>query len=480
MSNIVEQTRSHDTNHSSPLFSRHTDVVAALAELGVFRVDLATGERTVHRLWQEWGLNERSLYGDERLSVVHPADRERVRAELRALQGGTSDWSQSEYRVSTPDGYRWVLSRLMVVGRRTDGAPRLIIGADYDITDRKRAEVDLRLSRAEAEFRAQEAETLRIAGAVIASTLDLNEAVLRVLDQAHLVIPYDRATVQLIEGTELRVIGSAGSGALAPGLRFSIADCDAYAAVIDRDEPVSQDNPEIDLSSCPDGDVCWFAVPLRSAAVVVGIMTFSAAEPDRLGHDHWKMACALADHVGAAVRNARLYEETRRLAVTDVLTGATTRRWFMPHASAQIEQAKRFGEPISLLMLDIDHFKQINDHYGHTKGDDVLREVGSKLRAVLRGLDAVCRYGGEEFVLLLPRTGHSVALQIAERIRRTLSEISRGDGWSPLTVSIGVATAGRDDASSFCTEELIQRADEALYQAKTSGRNRVFSANDAR
>ena len=148
----------------------------------------------------------------------------------------------------------------------------------------------------------------------------------------------------------------------------------------------------------------------------------------------------------------------------------------MPHAASQLEQARRFGEPISVLMIDIDHFKQINDRFGHGRGDEILHEVGRRLRETLRGLDAVCRYGGEEFVVLLPRTGHSVAVEIAERIRGTLRQIARGDDQEPLTASIGVSTAYGDEPGSYDTDELIHRADAALYDAKSGGRDRVCSA----
>lgn len=434
--------------------------LAALAELGVFLVDRRRGSAYPHRLWRKWGIDARALFGERRLEIVHTMDRDRVRAEFDALEGGERDSSQGEYRITTAEGDRWVLSRLEVVSREPEGGIRVIVGADFDVTERKRAEINLRLSRAEAEFRAQEAETLRIAGAVIASTLELDEVVHRVLQQAQLVIPFDQASVQTLTDGELIVVGSSSSAEI--GTRRLLSEAPLERSVIEGGQAVHERGS--------------FAVPLHDGAEAIGVMTFHGHEESPLSGDHEKMASALADHVSIAVRNARLYAETRHLAVTDVLTGSATRRWFLPHADAQVEQARRFAEPISVLMIDIDHFKQINDTRGHAAGDSVLRELGERLRTTLRGLDAVCRYGGEEFVVLLPRTGAQTAAQIAERIRKTVRAISRPEGDPPVTVSIGAATTDTDDGASYEINELIRRADSALYAAKAAGRDRVHAA----
>jgi diguanylate cyclase (GGDEF)-like protein len=164
-------------------------------------------------------------------------------------------------------------------------------------------------------------------------------------------------------------------------------------------------------------------------------------------------------------QNSRLIE----IATTDELTGVNNRRRFGEDLNLHAALAARHGLPLSLIMLDVDHFKQYNDTYGHLAGDDVLRTIATILRTEVREHDLVARYGGEEFVLLLPSTGPEAATEVAERLRKA---ISKGT-WNmvQLTASFGVATT--DPSHMITVEELIAQADEALYYSKNAGRNRV-------
>ncbi len=170
----------------------------------------------------------------------------------------------------------------------------------------------------------------------------------------------------------------------------------------------------------------------------------------------------LAVHDQLARQNARLAE----LATTDELTGVKNRRRFREDLDLLFAQADRQASPLSLIMLDIDHFKQYNDQFGHPAGDRVLHEVGSTLRAILRNHDVVARYGGEEFVVLLPATQSDEALRVAERIRAAISNCRCPH--SPITASLGVATS---DPVTLNAATLVDQADRALYHSKQSGRN---------
>jgi two-component system cell cycle response regulator len=164
--------------------------------------------------------------------------------------------------------------------------------------------------------------------------------------------------------------------------------------------------------------------------------------------------------------------QSMELAVTDQLTGLNNRRYMMGQLDALLERTSSGGDPVSLLMLDIDHFKRVNDTWGHTLGDEVLREVAIRLASSVRAVDIPCRYGGEEFVVVMPATRLTDAARIAERIRTAISvePFAVGDREIPVTVSLGVsASDGADDRP----ESLIRRADEALYEAKAAGRNQV-------
>jgi two-component system cell cycle response regulator len=169
-------------------------------------------------------------------------------------------------------------------------------------------------------------------------------------------------------------------------------------------------------------------------------------------------------------------DHSLELAVTDQLTGLHNRRYMSTQLSALVARAARGGEQVAVLMIDIDHFKKINDGYGHDVGDLVLREFAVRLASNVRAVDLPCRYGGEEFVVVMPGTGLADAQRIAERIRDHVGtssfRVGPEDDHLSVTISIGVATTARPDESP---ETLLKRADEALYEAKAAGRNRVIA-----
>jgi two-component system, cell cycle response regulator len=181
------------------------------------------------------------------------------------------------------------------------------------------------------------------------------------------------------------------------------------------------------------------------------------------------------------VRRRRYTERLRdnvqisiEMAITDALTGLFNRRYMENHLTTLIEQAATRGKPLSLLMLDIDYFKAINDTHGHDAGDDVLRDFALRIKRSIRGIDLACRSGGEEFVIVMPETDMAVAAMVAERLRRRIAAepfaIQQGQKSIPVTLSIGIAALrGPDDNAAG----LMKRADQALYRAKRDGRNRV-------
>ncbi len=176
----------------------------------------------------------------------------------------------------------------------------------------------------------------------------------------------------------------------------------------------------------------------------------------------------------------RLQEELKNRAEKDFLTGLTNRRHFLELAEAELVRAQRYGNPLSMLMMDIDFFKCINDTYGHKAGDLVLQKLATVCKEVLREIDIVGRLGGEEFSVLLPETGMLRAVEVADRLRQALENakvfISGADHEADVqlhfTVSVGVAAMLNIDAT---VDSMLQQADVALYQAKNSGRNKVIA-----
>lgn len=215
-------------------------------------------------------------------------------------------------------------------------------------------------------------------------------------------------------------------------------------------------------------------VPLIMRERVLGVLFLQdCTNPRDWSIDDISTIGSLADNLSVAIENAELHQEIARQAVTDGLTGVANRRSFNESFSREFERARRYNEPLSLVIIDLDYLKKINDTYGHKAGDDAIASIGKLLKQSSRVSDLPARYGGEEFCLLLPNTELDMAEQLAERIRRKINEV-HVEGPGNISASIGVASypSHADDPDS-----LFQKADSALYAAKQSGRNRVHVAN---
>lgn len=186
-------------------------------------------------------------------------------------------------------------------------------------------------------------------------------------------------------------------------------------------------------------------------------------------------------HGSYAHRLRTLYEKARSLSITDELTSLSTRRHFFEELSKEIERSKRHGNPLCLMMIDIDHFKNYNDRHGHLAGDALLRQAADFIKSLFRGTDIVGRYGGEEFVVLMPETERAAAFTTAERLRSEVqNHIFAGEEEQPggkLTLSIGIAEFPSSGGDAY---QLIGAADRALYRAKELGRNKVCQAENPR
>ena len=222
-------------------------------------------------------------------------------------------------------------------------------------------------------------------------------------------------------------------------------------------------------------DAGYLCVPLAAQGEMLGVLTFDGNH--RPTQDERRMALAAGEQLALALANLRLQDTLRTQSIRDPLTGLFNRRYLEVSLERELMRAARRSLALAVLMLDIDHFKRFNDSHGHEAGDALLAQFAEVLKRTTRNEDIACRYGGEEFTIVLLDSEGDIATQRAEQIRAAVAEMSvkhREQQLEHLTVSIGVAVFPTDGRTS---EELLRRADAALYTAKKIGRNRVVAAN---
>jgi diguanylate cyclase (GGDEF)-like protein len=292
----------------------------------------------------------------------------------------------------------------------------------------------------------------------LSQSLDLQEVLHRLLDSLARVISFDRAVVFVARGDELELALSRGY-VTGEDLRPPRLDEEQEKVIAERRPALSAGGRTVVL-------------PLLSREEqVAGAVCLERNTP--YDEQAARLGFAFIQPAAVAVDNARLFSEVKRLATTDALTGISNRRHFLLLGQRIFETARRYGQPLSALMMDVDRFKQVNDRHGHALGDKVLQEVAERTRSCLRAADLLGRYGGEEFALLLPMTqAFAAQSMLAERIRRAVSQqpIETQGGPVSVTVSIGVASLSPQTAT---LEQLLMQADARMYEAKDAGRNQV-------
>ena len=214
-------------------------------------------------------------------------------------------------------------------------------------------------------------------------------------------------------------------------------------------------------------------IPLVAFGQMLGVLILDSAQRGAFNPSDTQSLESVADICATAIQNAHYVERVKQLAYLDGLTGIFNRRFFELRIAEELERAKRFGAGMAVIMVDIDQFKRLNDEFGHLLGDEVLRQVSSIFYQQLRKFDVVCRYGGEEFAILLSQTNPEHALAVAEKLRRSV-EIWQFPG-VPRPVTISAGTAVYPDHGST-RDELVKAADAGMYAAKQAGRNQARMA----
>jgi len=321
----------------------------------------------------------------------------------------------------------------------------------------------------------------------ISGTLEEPELIHTLFQSLGQNLPFGRMALLLVDekGEGLRVVAARGfPDESLKGRVIPIADGAAGRACFSRNTVLLTEMPASSrFLFYPDekrGDGSFITIPLSVGDKSLGVLTVGHPSGEPFRETEIQFLTSLANQVAVAVDRCRLYSRTKELSVRDELTGLYNRRHFQEVVRMEIKRASRFASATSLLMIDVDHFKEFNDTYGHVKGDLMLKELGRLLSEHVREVDTVARWGGEEFVVVLPDTPLTDSVHVAEKLRSlveeqsvvfcTLLEVSRA-----ITVSIGVSSYPERADSE---EALLNSADVALYDAKGRGRNCVSVAGD--
>ena len=335
------------------------------------------------------------------------------------------------------------------------------------------------------EDRGREMSLLAHLGELLELCESLEDAYGVIASAAESLFPWDAGALYAIDPSRAAAEAVAEWGQPAPVRRvFGLADCWAlrrnrlHVALADGTEPVCSHVEEPIVT----GVLCQ---PLTAQADTFGLLHLQARQ--RVGArargallaDRERLVATLGERLSLSLSNIRLRASLREQSLRDPLTGLFNRRYLEETLTREARRAVREGYPLSVLMADLDHFKDLNDAFGHAAGDAVLREIGRIIAELVRGEDVACRFGGEEFVVVLPKATLDNARRRADGLREQIKARQIGDSariYPPITVSIGVAAFPSDGAS---VEQLILAVDSALYRAKAEGRDRVAVAGDA-
>ena len=367
-----------------------------------------------------------------------------------------------------PIQYLLDLAREVEAGLGLSLLPALIIltGVFVLHQQRKRQEEQNLARTAEAEVqqaqaRAAELERLVAFGEALGRALTLEAIRDVVLQQLPRLTGTDRAWVMARQEGRWQAF-SHEAGQDREKLELSYMDIVEQAVPTDPAKPAAPSNVY--------GHMC---LPMTVGGEVVGLLAVPESE-STTADSRRRVLAAAATLLGTSLRNSQLFREVKDNSLRDGLTGCYNRTHTLEVIGTELRRARRTHQPVSLIMLDIDHFKQINDRFGHLCGDAVLATVGARMREALRGSDHKCRYGGEEFLVLLPETPIEGARRVAETLRRALADriVTWKNERLQITASFGVSVALPSETD---IQALIGRADQALYQAKHEGRNRVQS-----
>lgn len=417
-------------------------------------------------------------------------DREMVLAAYQKAIDQEAD-CQLEYRRVSKDGSLvWVRDNIRITNLYA--AKKQLRGVIVDVTNKRHAEealtrvnLDLNQSVQQLEQRNREISALHEMSEMFQLCRDREEAYRIIRIAAEKLFPEDSGAFYLQDSSKKTLtLSCAFGGSIDHQLHFLTDSCWALRRgsttwTMNNNEQVCQNKP------CRINNQC-FCIPMLSQGDTIGVFHMELAFGDKQGtgtsEDYeakYQLAISMTEHVAMAIANLSLRETLRYLSIRDPLTSLFNRRYMEETLLRELVIAERTKRTLGIIMIDIDHFKHFNDMHGHDAGDTLLREFGSFLLHKIREYDIVCRYGGEEFICILPETTLEKALERAEELRISLQSFRvehLGHALGMVTISAGVAIYPTHGTTE---KTIVKAADEALYRAKKSGRNRVVAAGTA-
>jgi diguanylate cyclase (GGDEF)-like protein/PAS domain S-box-containing protein len=465
------------------------------SKLALFEWDVGSGEIFLDERWAEM---VGSLPGPTRISsdallqTVHPQDLEKVRLLVSNAIKGLTAFYEAEHRVRTAAGdYIWVQSHGKVVERDAAGKALRISGTNADITRRKQADVELNEAHENLasgvkalEQRNREMALLAELSNFLISCVTVEEACNAIPKYCETLFPGKHGALYLFRASRDHLNPYAAWGD-PPDEVVPIKPEDCWA--LRRGRPHTVLDPQKDsicghIATRHKGEP-YVCVPLAVQGDLQGLTWIALAkhgasggEPSDRMISKQQLAITLSEQIALALSNIRLRENLRQQTIRDALTGLYNRRFLEESLNREMARCKRNGTGFGVLMMDLDHFKRFNDTFGHDAGDSVLREFAQALQENTREGDIACRFGGEEFVVVLPDTDRDGAAMRGERILAVVRDLHVAHNDKPLgsiTISIGLAMYPQNGES---VKAIVQSADQALYQAKGAGRDRLVMA----
>ena len=420
------------------------------------------------------GYSHDDLINNRRISyanLIHPEDREKVYGVIKNSLNQKKNF-EITYRIITSDNQeKWVWEKGQGI---FDEKGELIIieGFISDVTEHIHTE------RA-AEKAKRQAQALKQALEELSSQLELSQVLRRILVSLKTVLDFDSATLFLKEKDRFKVVAARGFENTArlinktfPATDLLLREIQTLKSPIILDD--ARSDPRFEKWEGAENVRGWMGVPLYRHDEFIGLMTIDNHKAAAYTQEDASLALSFANSAAIAIENARLFEQTQQMALTDTLTGIYNRRYFYELALKEFSRSKRYQDPLSIIMIDIDHFKNVNDRYGHLAGDQVLMQFVQRIQNELRAPDVLARFGGEEFIILLPETNLGDAVQVAERLREVTSQYPflLVTAQTFITISLGVSCF---KFTTISLDQLIDESDKAMYEAKQFGRNRVRS-----